>query len=232
MWKQWNCLWKQQAANDSETEGYKNSGMDTENKQPVIGTLVMKTVGIMKRKKKRKGCCKLCGTSCNNVKELNQHHQEKHDIVFCLDCNKAFSTHTSLDKHMYVHKDMDYVCDQCRQCFPFESGLKQHKITHHKTATLHCMVKDCNRSFKNTGDLNHHVNQHTGIWYNCDFCTYKNKDKRNTESHQCIHVAGSEKYSCIHCGQKFKFNTQCRHHHVNGCELLVSKPDRLGSPEL
>ena len=33
---------------DSETEGYVNSETDTEDKQPVIGTLVMKTVGIVK----------------------------------------------------------------------------------------------------------------------------------------------------------------------------------------
>ena len=186
-------------SNNSETEGYVNTDSESENKQPVIGTLVMKTVGIVKCKKKRKAHCKICGNSCSNVKELNQHHKDTHDIVFCPDCHKAFSTCTSLDKHMYVHKNMDYVCDQCGQSFPFKSRLKQHKITHHKVATHHCMVKNCNRSFKNTGDLNRHVNQHTGIWYKCDFCTYQNKDKRNTESHQHTHVSGNEKYSCIHC---------------------------------
>ena len=61
---------------------------------------------------------------------------------------------------MYVHKGMDYICDQS---FPFESRLKQHKITHCKVADHYCMVKNCNRSFKNTGDLNRHVNQHTGV---------------------------------------------------------------------
>ena len=211
-------------SNNSETEGYVNTDSESENKQPVIRTLVMKTVGIVKRKKKRKARCKICGNSCNNVKELNQHHKDTHDIVFCPDCDKAFSTCTSLDKHMYVHKDMDYVCDQCGQSFPFESRLKQHKITHRKVATHHCMVKNCNRSFKNTGDLNCHVNK-------CDFCTYQNKDKRNTESHQCTHVSGNEKDSCIHCDRKFKFNTQYRHHLVSGCELPVPKSPRSKSPE-
>ena len=55
---------------DSETD------TDTEDKQLVIGTLVMKTVGIVKCKKKRKAHCKICGASCNNVKELNQHHKD------------------------------------------------------------------------------------------------------------------------------------------------------------
>ena len=218
-------------ANNSETESYGNTESESENKKPVNGTLVMKTVGIVRRKKKRKAHCKICGNSCKNVKELNQHHRDTHDIVFCPDCNKAFSTRMSLDKHMYVHKAMDYVCDKCGQSFPFESRLKQHKITHQTVATHSCMVKNCSRSFKNTGDLNRHVNQHTGIWYKCDFCTYQNKDKQNTESHQCIHVSGNEKYSCIHCSKKFKFNTQYRHHIASGCELPVTKPERSTSPE-
>ena len=218
-------------ANKSDTESYGNTELESENKKPVNGTLVMKTVGIVRRKKKRKACCKICGNSCKNVKELNQHHRDTHDIVFCPDCNKAFSTQTSLDKHMYVHKAMDYVCDKCGQSFPFESRLKQHKITHRTVATHSCMVKNCGRSFKNTGNLNHHVNQHTGIWYKCDFCTYQNKDKQNTESHQHTHVSGNEKYSCIHCSKKFKFNTQYRHHIASGCELPVTKPERSASPE-
>ena len=106
---------------DSETEGYVNSDTDSQGKQPVIGTLMMKTVGIVKCKKKRKAWCKLCGASCNSVKELNHHHKENHDIVFCQACNKAFSACTSLDKHMYVHKELDYMCDQCGQSYPFEN---------------------------------------------------------------------------------------------------------------
>ena len=126
---------------------------------------------------------------------------------------------------------MKYVCDQCGQSIPFKSMLKQYKITHRSAATLYWMVNDCIRSFKNTGDLNRHVNQHTEIWYNCDFSTYRNKDKWNRESHQHMHVDGNEKYSCVHCGKKFKFNTQFKWHEVGGCELPLPEPDRLNSPE-
>ena len=79
-------------SNGSETELYANTESESENKKPVNGTLVMKTVGIVRHKKKRKARCKICGNSCKNVKELNQHHRDTHDIVFCPDCNKAFST--------------------------------------------------------------------------------------------------------------------------------------------
>ena len=72
-------------SNNSETESYANTESETENNKPVNRTLVMKTVGIVRHKKKRKARCKICGNSCNNVKELNQHHKDTHDIVFCLD---------------------------------------------------------------------------------------------------------------------------------------------------
>ena len=71
-------------------------------------------------------------------------------------------------------------CEHCGMGFPFMSRLEQHKVTHWKLATLPCMHKNCGRTFKNLGDLNRHVSQHNGIWYTCDFCTYRNKDKRNT----------------------------------------------------
>ena len=63
-------------ANNSETESYGNTESELENKKPVKGTLVMKTVGIVRCKKKRKARCKICGNSCKNVKELNQHHRD------------------------------------------------------------------------------------------------------------------------------------------------------------
>ena len=215
--------------NDSDTEPYVNTESESENRKPQTGTLVMKTIGIVHHKKKRKVRCKLCGNSCKDVKILNEYHRDTHDIVFCPDCNKAFSTKSSLDKHMYIHRSLDYVCDKCGKCYPFESRLNQHRVTHRKLVTHSCMFKNCSRSFKNTGDLNHHVKQHTSIWYNCDFCTYRNK--WNTESHQCIHVSGAEKYICTYCSMKFKFNTQYRNHIASGCELPVKKPERSNSPE-
>ena len=100
-------------------------------------------------------------------------------------------------KHIYVHKELRFVCDRCGMGFPFESWLSQHKITHHTYASLKCMKKNCDKCFKNVGDLNQHVKQHKhGVWFYCDFCDYKNKDKRNTDSHQRIHIVGDEKYSC------------------------------------
>ena len=89
---------------------------------------------------------------------------------------------TLLDKHKYYHHELKFVCEHCEQGFPFVSRLEQHKITHQKIATLPCIHKNYGRTFKNLGDLNRHISQHDGVWYTCDFCTYCNKDKQNTNS--------------------------------------------------
>ena len=70
---------------------------------------------------------------------------------------KGFTTKSALDKHQYVHRELQFVCDRCGKGFPFESWLSQHKITHRTYASLKCMKKNCDKYFKNVGDLNRHV---------------------------------------------------------------------------
>ena len=185
-------------ADDTETEP-----VGTDTKERVIGTFMTKTVGIRKHKKERKAKCRLCGESFGNVKELNKHHHSDHYIQFCSECGKGFNMQTSLDKHKYYHKELKFVCEHCGQGFPFVSRLEQHKVTHRTIAMLPCMHKNCGCTFKNLGDLNRHVSQHDGVLYSCDFCTYHNKDRQNTNSHMQIHVEGNELYGCQHCGKSF-----------------------------
>ena len=162
------------------------------------------------------------------MKKLNKHHRSDHDIQFCSDCGKGFSTQTSLDKHKYYHQELKFVCEHCGQGFPFVSRLEQHKITHRTIATLPCMHKICGHTFKNLGDLNRHISQHDGVWYTCDYCTYCNKDKQNTNSHMRIHVEGNALYGCQHCGKRFCFSMQYRRHQKSGCTL--PPPAHLDSP--
>ena len=162
---------------------------------------------VLKKKNKvpRTAYCKLCEFSCAGVRALNEHHHSDHGIQFCSICNKGFNTQTSLDKHSYVHGENKFVCDTCGKAFPFSSRLEQHKLTH-KDVHLFCMKPTCGKYFKSTGDLNRHVRTHNAIiLYHCDFCTYSNVDKRNTESHMRTHIKGNERYSCPLCGKKFRF---------------------------
>ena len=56
---------------DRQTEVYVETDSEQEKDTPKNGTLTMKTIGIIKRKKYRKARCELCGASCDSIKELN-----------------------------------------------------------------------------------------------------------------------------------------------------------------
>ena len=167
--------------------------------------------------------CKICIDSFGSIKELNEHHRKDHGIVDCEQCDKKFATQSSLDKHMYLHSDLRFVCEDCGQSFPFKSRLEQHQITHQKELSFMCKHKGCSRGFKNKGDFNRHMHRHEDIWFKCTSCPYKNKDKRNRDSHMRTHQEkgiGLEHYHCEHCGKVMRFSTQLKWHRVTGCDVL------------
>ena len=146
-------------------------------------------------------------------------------MVTCDICSKNFSSKSSLDKHMHQHRNtMAFVCEECGQGFPYKSRLLQHQITHSDNARFKCKHASCGKSFKNRGDMNRHEGTHEDMWYYCAHCTYKNKDKRNRDSHARTHEAegkGFERYHCEKCGKSMRFNTQWRRHLKMGCSLHV-----------
>ena len=121
--------------------------VETDTKQRVIGTFITKTIGI--KKKTRKAQWKICGEVCDSVNDLNSYHHRDH----------GFSTQRALDKHVYMHKDLKFMCDVSGKSFPFDSHLQQHKIVHRTMTTPPCMKKNCDNKFKNIRDLNRHVQQ-------------------------------------------------------------------------
>ena len=122
--------------------------------------------------------CKICIDSFGSIKELNEHHRKDHGIVDCEWCDKKFATQSSLDKHMYLHSDLRFICEDCGQSFPFKSRLEQHQITHQTELSFMCKHKGCSRGFKNKGDFNRHMHSHEDVWFKCNSCPYKNKEQR------------------------------------------------------
>ena len=143
-------------------------------------------------------------------------------MVDCDLCDKKFATRTVLDKHMYTHNDLHFVCEDCGQSFPFKSRLEQYRITHQSDSSFMCQYRGCDHHFKNKGDLNRHLHSHDDVWYKCDSCPYKNKDKRNWNSHMRIYQEqgiGLERYHCEKCGKAMRFSTQLRHHKETSCDI-------------
>ena len=95
----------------------------------VKGTLVTRGFELKKYKRPRRFKCKICGESLISVKDLNAHHRSTHNVQFCDECGKGFSSKSALEKHIYIHKELRFVFDRCGMGFPFESHLSQHKIT-------------------------------------------------------------------------------------------------------
>ena len=163
--------------------------------------------------------CRLCTEVFSTVRELNTHHRKDHGIVKCPKCERYFSTQSSLDHHSYSHGELKFSCDVCGKGFAFQSRLDQH-TTVHISNKLSCPKKKCDKQFKNIWDLNRHMKCHTkGGWHYCDFCDYKNKDKRNTDSHMRIHSTDDDDkpYECEKCGKRMRFSTQFKRHKEQGC---------------
>ena len=169
--------------------------------------------------KARKIRCRLCTEIFSTVKELKTHHRKDHGIVKCPRCERYFSTQSSLDRHSYSHGELKFSCDVCGKGFAFQSRLNQH-MTVYISNKLSCPKKKCDKQFKNIWDLNRHMRCHTkGGWHYCNFCDYKNKDKRNTDSHMRIRSTDDEDkpYDCEKCGKHMRFSMQFKRHKEQGC---------------
>ena len=123
-------------------------------------------------------------------------------------CTKAFNNPTSLVRHKYQHREHRYVC-ACGASFAFSSQLHTHSVVHRRHASHHCVYPNCQRSFKNQGNLKRHAAEHYRQPHECPDCDYKNSDIRNLESH-CLKHTDINKYTCEKCGKGFRYNTQYR----------------------
>ena len=214
--KRAQCASKTLSTSDEQQSTPNPSGTPqpaNKNSKPPPTLLHVETTSVIK--------CQMCSHTCKSVSALSAHHRDDHGILRCNTCDKAFSTKAALDKHIYVHKlQKTFVCEECGQGFIFESRLLQHQITHSDEARYACNRGSCSKSFKNKGDLNRHVGTHSDKWFFCSKCTYKNKDKRNRDSHARVHeIEGNERYHCEKCGKGMRFSTQVKRHRESGCNL-------------
>ena len=180
------------------------------------GQLTTQTFGIIRRKptNKRTYTCIDCGAKCKSKHEINQHYQEEHSSIKCLDCDRVFPTPDSLQRHRYTHAARDkFVCDKCGKDYPFESDLNRHKIKcRNKEIKTHvCMAASCEKSFMRKADLVSHAQNHTGKVHKCDQCKYSATDIRYLKQHQRKH-SNDLQIKCNICGRGFRYFTQMKRH--------------------
>ena len=167
---------------------------------------------LKKSKREKKYGCRMCEVRVDTAQDLKLHHTSNHGIMYCKTCTKAFNNQLSLTRHEYEHKSRPYSCKVCGEDFPFESQLATHKLSHSDHRKFACSVTECGKRFKNLGDQNRHIKEHTNPWLCCPDCVnYKTKSKRDMESHRSKH-SKIERYFCGKCGKGFIYSTQKTRH--------------------
>ena len=90
------------------------------------GMFTTKSHALKKKYTSRKYICRMCPHRSDSARDLTKHHQEKHGIMYCSVCNKAFNNPISLRRHEYSHKEKKFQCSMCQESFNFNSELKTH----------------------------------------------------------------------------------------------------------
>ena len=191
---------------DAATEPYEPD-VEEEKTEAPKGTFQITVKSLKKTKKYR---CKYCDEWFDSSRNLTDHHQKCHKIMYCKECNRAFNNPTTYSRHLKGHSSKGQICAICGKAFAYESQLKAHQSVH-STVRHKCTYKSCTRDFKNIGDLTRHLMQHSSEKHQCLDCEYSNADIRNFESHRLKH-SRIAKYSCNVCQQEFIYNTEkkCR----------------------
>ena len=184
------------------------------------GTLVTKNFVLPRRIRSTRSF--KCGVEkCNQVfsaiKDLNQHHRDKHPPVKCDMCTKYFSCPNEMLKHKYKHYEVMFECAICEKGFTFESQYTAHKMKHRKSPGHQCIK--CQKWFMRISELNAHLITHRKKYTYCTVpgCDYKNKDPRNVRAHTRRH-SDVPRFKCPKCDKAFRWCAQCKRHLEKNCK--------------
>ena len=113
---------------DAATEPYEQTDEDETPDAPKGAFKIM----VKSLKKTKKYHCKYCDKWFDSSKNLTDHHQKCHKILYCKKCNRAFSNPTTYSRHLKGHSSKGQICAICGKAFAYESQLKTHQSVHSK----------------------------------------------------------------------------------------------------
>ena len=202
-------------ADDQPDDADDNGDPQTEGKNGKKKTFVTKEYGLKRRvKTKRKFKCGACDAELVSVRDYNQHYLDNHPPTPCPHCPRLLSSPSTMAKHKYSHDEIMYECENCGRGFTFKSQYNSHRRVHLKIQGYVCFKANCGQRFKRESELNAHLKAHTSKPISCEYCDYKNTDKRNVRAHMRVH-SDELPFFCILCGKRFKWQEQKKRHLPN-----------------
>ena len=169
---------------DQPDDADDNGNSQTDDKNGKKKTFVTKEYGLKRRvKTKRKFKCGVCDAELDSVRDYNQHYLDNHPPTPCPYCPRLFSSPRTMAKHKYSHDEIMYECETCGQGFTLKSQYESHHRVHLKIQGYVCFKANCGQRFKRESELNTHLKAHTSKPISCEYCDYKNTDKRNVRAH-------------------------------------------------
>nr|XP_046481037.1 zinc finger protein 91-like [Neodiprion pinetum] len=130
--------------------------------------------------------------------------------------NKSYSEDIKPRGVLYKQlTDGNYTCDICHSTFEQKSKIMRHITSKHSFhRPFKCSI--CSKAFKYKCDLKAHKLIHetidSSMLHRCDKCDYGTKTKNNLKSHYIRKHTDDYKFSCEHCGKRFKMEWDLKFH--------------------
>lgn len=125
-----------------------------------------------KHKGSHTNCCRKCGLQFTTLSSC-QAHLNVHRIknYACPVCNKQYREKHLITKHIPIHfESVLHVCKVCGKVFNARSRLVEHMKTHSEVRRHQCSF--CSKAFMRPHQLEQHLNIHTGLKpYKCIICS-------------------------------------------------------------
>ncbi|KAG7165055.1 Zinc finger protein 208-like, partial [Homarus americanus] len=150
--------------------------------------------------------CKVCCRRFTKLTYLESHMKTHIDGSFeCMRCGVKFGTESHLIDHMYyVHGQKKVLmCDECNRYFSTPTSLKTHKEMEHR-ANLDCneICKVCEERYPTKLGLKRHMFTHIRA-YQCSHCLRKLSSKASLDIHINMVHTKEHSFLCSHCSKEF-----------------------------